>query len=33
MNTEMPEGPRSRRDIFFDTEIMGGPDRPGHDII
>ncbi|MEO8115654.1 MAG: hypothetical protein ABI655_14800 [Phenylobacterium sp.] len=26
------EGLRSRRCISFDTEIMGGPNKSGHDV-
>jgi len=24
---------RSARALFFETEILGGPDKPGHDVI
>jgi hypothetical protein len=27
------EGLQNRRSIPFDAEIMGGPDKPGHDVI
>jgi hypothetical protein len=27
------KGLRSRRCIFFEAEIMGGPDKPGHDVL
>jgi len=32
MNAETEKARRWRRVPFFDTEIMGGPDKPGHDV-
>jgi hypothetical protein len=31
MNTAPAKDPLRRRAMFVDTEIMGGPDKPGHD--
>jgi hypothetical protein len=33
MNTDPSEDSPRRRNTLFDTEIMGGPDKPGHDVI
>jgi hypothetical protein len=33
MDTDLPENPPRRRAKSFDTEIMGGPDKPGHDVL
>jgi hypothetical protein len=33
MNTDPAERPLSRRALVFVTAIMGGPDKPGHDVL